>query len=583
MRKYTSGIPKELSGAEKYYVPQPQPTPQNTHGSTPQYTTAASSSPKPGNAAPSNVAAAVAGTGEPQAHSFEPVPDPCEPPLCPEQQAAMDLAMAGHNLFITGSGGCGKSVLVKALHQMFKARQQQVHLIAPTGIAAVNINGRTTWNYAGWIPKHLTLPFDDLIEKSRATKTWKRLIDTNVLIIDEISMVENQFFERLGRVMSFLRREEAQRNPQRHLEVLGAFGGVQVICVGDFCQLPPVNPFKNCMICGKKMEKEKAGRSILSYSCPEGHPEQRTEDNPHGSFRESDKWAFKATEWERCNFKYVHLKEVHRQTDKKFIRILQTCRLGKDLSPEDMDLLLNHPSQVDNATRLFSRRWQADDLNTTQLSQLSTESHNYWGLDSVSPNGNQDEGQEPLDDKYTIDLANGLCNGSQGEICGFVPRSRIDCGSEPQRKNYKNDVSGYEVARERFHRTEQFMTEEGAPDFYPEVQFNNGQRRVVGPDCTVNELGTKQPYMLISRTQVPLAPGWAMTIHKSQSLSLDRLIIDLGSVFEKGQAYVALSRARSLQGLKIEGTNESMLQSGLKLDSEVRRFLEELERSSEGN
>lgn len=74
-----------------------------------------------------------------------------------------------------------------------------------------------------------------------------------------------------------------------------------------------------------------------------------------------------------------------------------------------------------------------------------------------------------------------------------------------------------------------------------------------------------------------------MTIHKSQSLSLDRLIVDLGSVFEKGQAYVALSRARSLQGLQIEGTDKYMLQSGLELDSEVRRFLEELERSAEGN
>lgn len=93
---------RRVSQTQPYTASQPQPTPQNTHESTPQYTPAASSSPIPGNAASSNVAAAVAGTGEPQAHSFEPVPDPCEPPLVQEQQAAMDLAMAGHNLFITG-------------------------------------------------------------------------------------------------------------------------------------------------------------------------------------------------------------------------------------------------------------------------------------------------------------------------------------------------------------------------------------------------------------------------------------------------------------------------------------------------
>lgn len=73
-----------------------------------------------------------------------------------------------------------------------------------------------------------------------------------------------------------------------------------------------------------------------------------------------------------------------------------------------------------------------------------------------------------------------------------------------------------------------------------------------------------------------------MTIHKSQSLSLDRVIVNLGSVFEKGQAYVALSRARSLQGLKIEGANEATLKSGLQLDAEVRKFLEQLNAAGAG-
>lgn len=116
------------------------------------------------------------------------------------------------------------------------------------------------------------------------------------------------------------------------------------------------------------------------------------------------------------------------------------------------------------------------------------------------------------------------------------------------------------------------------------VKFSNGTKRVIGPDCTVNETGKKGPkfYAMFSRTQIPLAPGWAMTIHKSQGMSLDRLIVNLGSVFEKGQAYVALSRARSLEGLEIEGATEDELRDSLSVDLEVERFLERLEGTSKG-
>ncbi|EXF83766.1 ATP-dependent DNA helicase PIF1 [Colletotrichum fioriniae PJ7] len=104
----------------------------------------------------------------PQTAEFnEPVPDPLEPPLGIEQQEAMNLAMAGHNLFITGSGGCGKSVLVKALQTNFEAKHKYVHLIAPTGLAALNINGRTAFNYAGWVPDDKKKTFGAIVAKSK--------------------------------------------------------------------------------------------------------------------------------------------------------------------------------------------------------------------------------------------------------------------------------------------------------------------------------------------------------------------------------------------------------------------------------
>ncbi|KAI3546475.1 ATP-dependent DNA helicase PIF1 [Colletotrichum abscissum] len=465
MRKYTSGIPKELSGAKKYYVvwngtetdkktttykdavdllrnkltekleaeeprsvPQPQPctASPNTFESTPRYPPPTPNSRIPGSAAPSDVAAIAADAGEPQAQSFDPAPDPCEPPLCQEQQAAMDLAMAGHNLFITGSGGCGKSVLVKALHKMFKAKERKVHLIAPTGIASVNIGGRTMWNYAGWTPDDFSEPFGILVGKSRHKKNKNRIVGTHVLIIDEISMVENQFFQRLGQVMGRIRRKAAPNNPQSQMEVRGAFGGVQVIAVGDFCQLPPVEPFQHCLECGSEMQQEKVGNSVRSYFCPQGVSDEGPQQNTHGYFMEHDKWAFKSSEWVRCNFKYVHLKKVHRQTDEDFVRILQTCRLGEVLSQRDIDLLLNHPAQVENATQLK--------LNM------------------------------PVILLANIDLDSGLCNGSQGKICGFVSRSKFERPTEPKRKNYKKDLSAFDAAMERFRLTEMFLTDEGAPE-----------------------------------------------------------------------------------------------------------------------
>jgi ATP-dependent DNA helicase PIF1 len=106
---------------------------------------------------------------------------------------------------------------------------------------------------------------------------------------------------------------------------------------------------------------------------------------------------------------------------------------------------------------------------------------------------------------------------------------------------------------------------------WPIVKFHNGEVRTIYADCSVHTLGNKEPYSLLSRTQIPLAPAWAMSIHKSQSLTLDRVIVDLTRAWEEGQVYVALSRATSLLGLKIEGDPKG-LTVGKGGNPEVRNF-----------
>lgn len=152
-----------------------------------------------------------------------------EPPLCQEQTDLVELVMTGRNVFYTGSAGCGKSTVLKAIVRNLRTKGKKVHIVAPTGRAALAVNGTTTWMYAGWTPARFMRPVKELEEAARFGKfVYKRLNSTDVLVIDEISMVENHHFERLNSVM------QSARNNQN------AFGGVQLVVTGDFCQLPPV-------------------------------------------------------------------------------------------------------------------------------------------------------------------------------------------------------------------------------------------------------------------------------------------------------------------------------------------------------
>ncbi|KAF6841821.1 ATP-dependent DNA helicase PIF1 [Colletotrichum musicola] len=519
---------------------------------------------------------------------------PRGPPLCPEQQEAMDLVMEGHNIFITGSGGCGKSVLVKAFYDRFREMGKTVYLLAPTGQAVVNIGGRTTYNYAGWGIDYLRKSPEKLTGMSYKTHIRKQIRNTDALIIDEISMVENEFFTRLSKTMSMIRED---RSP---------FGGVQMIVVGDFCQLPPVCPFDYCTQsgCGKKTEEERVNGVVYAHVC-------KTNKRPtpgHPIRLDRDKWAFKSTEWKRCRFETVNLTTIHRQQDEKFIRVLQKCRRGEELQDADCHLLLNHPAEVGGGVCLFGTNRDVDNYNEMKLERMSSQEVRYEAWDFFQKSSELVDLEELRQERYAInkasppttsienspsteshrysellrmkvgmpvmllanvDLEIGLCNGSQGTVCGFVPSSQFEGPNRPQRSNYDGDEASFRVAMCRYKGIRNFQV-----DQLPEVKFANGLTRVVGPDCTVVEVGSAHPYSLESRTQIPLAPAWALSIHKSQGVTLDRVTVDLKMTFAKGQAYVALSRARSLQGLKIENNiSLSKLRSSFELDEDVRRFM----------
>ncbi len=533
--------------------------------------------------APSEGVAAAA----PELPGAPPQPKPrTEPVLCPEQMELVDLAASGRNIFYTGSAGCGKSTVLHAIRTRLMNMGRTVRVVAPTGKVALAINGTTTWTFAGWTPDHHKRTLENLERAAYGRTARQRFMETDTLIIDEISMVENLHFERLNAVMKSGR---VNSRP---------FGGVQVIVTGDFCQLPPVKPFQHCITCGSELvstdEKEDTIHRCLRARCKR-------------QYNDSDKWAFRSAAWDECNFVHVHLKSIHRQSDVQFISMLQKCRLGIPFTKDEVDLLMTHRSVTANAIKLFSTRDEVRRTNEEAFARLKTPPHPYRSFDDFHwdaerhPNleyksqRNADGSLRALDDHrfdrrielkigmlvvllVNLDLAAGFCNGSQGIIAGFEP---YDPAKLPKLVERGSDAtSGYATIKESHVKkfAEQQLrdpqTNRERKLFWPVVRFLNGATRTIFPECQVHELGDRGPYSLLCRTQVPLAAAWALSIHKAQGMTLDRVVVDLSRAFEEGQVYVALSRATSLLGLRVEGDAQG-LAVGKGGNAQVRRFLRE--------
>ena len=492
-----------------------------------------------------------------------------ERPLCQEQVDLVELILSGKNVFYTGSAGCGKSTVLNCFQGCLRDLRKRVHIVAPTGRAALDINGSTFWSYASWTPDSMKRSIQELKQRARQKKVRKRLQDTDVLVIDEISMMENHHFERLNRIM------QSARDCDK------AFGGVQIIVTGDFCQLPPVRPFQFCFVCGKSLVVAGSGRR----RCAE-----------HGDVFDKDQWAFCSDAWKMCNFVHVNLTTIHRQSDIEFITILERLRLGMPLSTAERDLLLNHESETEGAVKLFPKVEQVRKVNEQSFATLSTPIMTFPCYDHLALQSQHAE-LKAKSQRYedgslialkehrygrtidlrigmlvvllvNVDIRSGLVNGSQGTIVRFEKP-----GGLPHHKGTHSDLKSSLV--EEFIRANKSTKNEGEEKkedeaaILPVVKFTNGMQTTIYPDCIVSEFGETRPYSLMARTQIPLMAAWAMTVHKSQGMTLSRVIVDLGESFEEGQDYVALSRARGLEGLKVE----RLARHDRSCNPQVRQFL----------
>ena len=389
-----------------------------------------------------------------------------------------------------------------------------------------------------------------------------------VLIIEEISMVENQFLQRLNLLM------------QRVLESDKPFGGKQVVILGDFHQLPPVKPFEFCFHCGEIMADQELKPVCTSDDCQSrGVP-----------INLGDKWAFKAPVWKKLQLRHVKLEQIHRQKDTGFQDILNKIRNGVSLRAEEWAALHKRKALPDKAfaIRLMSRLFSVNRFNMAQLNSIKSEPNSWSALDSseklfytdedkLYPRSNEisrklEEHKRSLEnDRLPTELtlkvgakvvllsnlnqARGLVNGSQGEVIGFADT-----------QNWKKADDEGTKMKHLAQKVDEFQKSEGFS--CPIVKFTNGVTSTIFPNARESLKGTSRDRYRVCRTQIPLTLGWALTIHKSQGMTLNYVEVSSKDIFEPGQMYVGFSRATALEGLTVTGNSIEQLS----MDEDVLEF-----------
>ncbi len=398
------------------------------------------------------------------------------------QSQALSQMLIGHNVFLTGQAGSGKTYLINELTSYLKKNKISYAVTASTGIAATHLNGLTIHSWSGiGIKKEITKK--DINSLLANLKARERIQSPKVLIIDEISMLHSYRLDAINQIT------QAVRNS------LEPFGGLQVILCGDFFQLPPI----------------------------------KDEDYPPSSF------AYKSNAWQDLDLKICYLDEQHRQWDDAYLKVLNDIR-AREVSENTFEILTSRLNgEIANdayPTKLYSHNSDVDSVNNTELNKINKPPALYE-MHAIG----KKELTEALK-KGCLAPENLILK--EGAVVMFVKNSHG--------KGYINGTLGKVVGFDE--------------EKLPIVQTYAGREIVAKPTTwTIEEDGQ----ILAEISQIPLRLAWAITVHKSQGMSLDAAEVDLSKSFAYGMGYVALSRLRSLDGLKLLGINQMAFQ----VDAEI--------------
>ena len=465
------------------------------------------------------------------------------------QSSALDILKTGQNVFLTGSAGSGKTYTLNQYIDYLRARRVPVAVTASTGIAATHMNGTTIHSWSGIGIKD-ELSDRDLTNLSRKQFLADRLKDTAVLIIDEISMLHAKQINLVSQVLKHVRKNDK------------AFGGIQVVVAGDFFQLPPI---------GSKGESNR------------------------------EKFAFMSEAWLDAKFHICYLSEQHRQVSEAanggldLDDILNQIRRQEVTFEAIAALEATFDQNVDiKRTRLYTHNLNVNKINDKELADLSGEMMRFEAT-SVGDSKlvetlkktvrTQDDlvlkvGSKVMFIKNNTEL--GVSNGTMGELIGFaavkIDDSKDssddlieddDIGSDKD-SDVGNDKQAAKSAKEKAKK-DKAKIKKPTTQKMPVVRLNTGREVIAEPEEWIIEDETGD--VLASYEQVPLCLAWAITIHKSQGMTLEAAEIDLSRTFELGQGYVALSRLKSLAGLQLLGMNEMSLQLDPLARGADKRFL----------
>lgn len=415
------------------------------------------------------------------------------------QQEALTLLKMGKNVFLTGPAGSGKTYVLNTYIEYLRSHGVEVAITASTGIAATHIGGMTIHSWAGiGIKDQLSARDLDYMEQQQYI--WKRFEKVKVLVIDEISMLKDTTLDMVDRVCKTFKRNDKP------------FGGLQVIFSGDFFQLPPIEKFSP----QAKIEQ------ISLYTDSSDEIQYEIEDDVKTPF------AFISRSWREAQLHVCYLNEQHRQDDSSLLNILNEIRSG-EVSDDSREMLLERITErdIEDITRLFTHNIDVDKYNLQKLEELDGEERLY----DMSGTGKA-SGVEAL--------KRGCLSPEElwvkvGALVMFVKNNPL--------QGYVNgtigEVIGYDL------------------DDYPIVETKDGKQFIASPQSWAIE---DQGKIVAEISQVPLRLAWAVTIHKSQGMTLDRALIDLSQAFVPGQGYVALSRIKTMDGLFLKGINQQALQ-----------------------
>ncbi len=502
-----------------------------------------------------------------------------------KQKLAIEAAINGENVFITGPGGTGKSYVMKKIieHLKYKYKPEEWVVLAPTGIAAIALDGQTVHSFAGCgVPKEV----GDFSKCWGRSDEWRKL---KVMLIDEISMLSGEFLDNLGNVVSdirklqvsqrssFAKNKDPNQDPEEQIMIEKSavkndsaipFGGcIQLIFCGDFLQLPPI---------AKKIQDIKAtlsfggGVTKGQLYCDRG-------------------FAFQSNVWKNADLKVIQLDHIFRQDNKKFQNVLSEIRFGK-VSPEIERVLkrCDRPLPVQSGIRptiLYPKNMDVASENNKELNQLKGVAKKYFAedeihVDSCVPTRFMNQAEVTLENHTFFDDCI-----AQKELTLKVGAQVMLIKNEAIEREQDMDKKNNETKRGRSRKKENkeskgsgsqplvngsrgvvigFCTQGGHEhellndtelhksnkELSPVVQFRCGRIKVIEREYFSLDLAGVGRCV---RYAMPLKLAWAITVHKAQGMSIDYVKADVTHVFTEAQTYVALSRVTDATGLELKG------------------------------